>query len=50
MSVGLGLFDLNKAKEKNFLNYECDKDFYMFKWSNTNTNGGNHIARGNLTI
>ena len=49
-SVGLGLVDLNKAKERNFFNNVNDKDFYIFKWSDDNTYCGNHIARGNFKI
>ena len=47
--MGLGLFDLNKAKETNFFNYEKDNNFMIFKFSQ-NENVGNHIARGNFKI
>ena len=42
--MGLGLVDLNKAKERNFYNSVDDKDFKIFKWSDDTVKSKKRIA------
>ena len=48
--VGLGLYDLIKAKEREFTCFRGDEDFLIFKGSIGNGNFGNHLASGNFLV
>ena len=48
--VILGLYDLIKANEREFMCYRDDKDFFIVKGSIENDNFGNHLASGNFLV